>query len=345
MTSIEADSNSAFQPTEADKSIAELAPLDSNLRIEMHKRMLLARRFEERMQNEYNEGRVPGGLMLSIGQEAVGAGVGIALEADDIVRSWVRGNSQAIGRGMPLRLLCAEIMGKVTGGMKGRGGAQFLAWREGAYIGGCSVVGSVLPVAAGHAMAQKLMNKDSVTCVFFGEGALHIGLTHEALNFAGVWKLPAIFVCEDNGYALSAPWKTQTAGAKPASRGAMYGLRGIAVDGNDAEAVYRATREARDAALDGEPTLIEARTYRLAPFSTGETGALGAYVPAEERRLGWEQDPLLRSKLRLAEDLLLQPGDEEKWEAEVADAIEDALRFADKSPYPNPTELLEGVLD
>jgi acetoin:2,6-dichlorophenolindophenol oxidoreductase subunit alpha len=315
--------------------------VNGELRIELHRRMLLARRFEERIEAAHKDGLIPGALHLAVGQEAVGVGACAALEDGDIVRSWVRGHHQAIGRGMPLRLLCAELMGKATGGMKGRGGHQFLLWREGAFLGGCGIVGSVLPVAAGHAMAQQLRGEQRITCCFFGDGGANIGPTHEALNLAGVWKLPIVFVCENNWYALSAPWPSQSASPDIARRADGYGIRGVLVDGNDVEAVYAATREARDAALAGEPTLIEARTYRLSRFSTGD---LGGYVPEGEAE-GWlERDPLRRSRAVLAEFGLLDAEWEARAEAEIEAEIEDALRFAEESPYPDPQDLHEGVL-
>jgi acetoin:2,6-dichlorophenolindophenol oxidoreductase subunit alpha len=202
-------------------------------------------------------------------------------------------------------------------------------------------VGSVLPVAAGHAMAQQLRGEQRITCCFFGDGGANIGPTHEALNLAGVWQLPIVFVCENNWYALSAPWPSQSASPDIARRAEGYGIRGVLVDGNDVEAVYAATREARDAALAGEPTLIEARTYRLSKFSTGD---LGGYVPEGEAE-GWrERDPLRRSRAVLAEFGLLDAEWETRAEAEIESEIEDALRFAEESPYPDPHDLLQGVL-
>jgi len=308
---------------------------------ELYRRMLLARRFEERLEAAHKEGRIPGALHLAVGQEAVGVGVCAARVQGDIVRTWVRGHHQAIGGGMPLRLLCAELMGKATGGMKGRGGHQFLLWRDGGFLGGCGVVGSVLPVAAGHALAQKLRGEERITWCFMGDGAANIGPTHEALNFAGVWRLPIVFVCEHNWYALSASWPAQSASPDVARRAEGYGLRGVLVDGNDVEAVYEAAGEARAAALRGEATLIEARTYRLSRFSTGD---LGGYVPDGEREQWLEHDPLARARVRLVEEDLLAPGDEEGFEREIAAEIEDALAYAEASPYPDPAGYRQGVL-
>jgi pyruvate dehydrogenase E1 component alpha subunit len=308
---------------------------------ELHRRLLLARRLEERLEEVHKEGRIPGALHLAVGQEAVGVGVLAAREPGDLVRTWVRGHHQAVGGGMPLRLLCAELMGKATGGMKGRGGHQFLLWREGGFLGGCGVVGSVLPVAAGHALAQKLRGEEQMTWCFLGDGAANVGPTHEAFNFAGLWKLPIVFVCEHNWYALSAPWPVQSAAPDVARRAEGYGLRGAFVDGNDVEAVYEAAREARSAALQGEPTLLEARTYRLSRFSTGD---LGGYVPEEEREEWLGRDPLVRTRARLVEQGLLTAADEQALEAELAAEIEDALAFAEASPYPDPAGYAAGAL-
>jgi TPP-dependent pyruvate/acetoin dehydrogenase alpha subunit len=318
---------------------------DSDSLVSLHQRMLLARRLEERLQRDHNEGKIPATLYLSTGQEAVGIGVGEALQPGDIVRSWVRGISQALGRRMPLGLLCSEILGRETGGMKGRGGVQFLGWREGGFLGGTGVVGSVLSVAAGHAMALRLRGSAAVTCCFFGEGGVQIGLSHEAFNLAGLWKLPIIFVCENNGYALSASWPVQTAGLDVVSRASVSGLRGVQIDGNRVEEVYAATREAREAALAGEPTLIEARTYRLAPFSTGETGELGSYVPESERAQAWERDPLLLSWKNLKLQGLASDENLRFWEEGIEREIAEALEFAYSSAFPDPSEYVDGVLD
>jgi pyruvate dehydrogenase E1 component alpha subunit len=309
-------------------------------RLGLYRRMLLARRFEERIEAAHREGKIPGALHLAVGQEAVGIGACAALGPGDIVRSWVRGHHQAIGRGMPLRTLAAELMGRATGGMKGRGGHQFLLWREGGFLGGCGVVGSVCPVAAGHAMAQQLRGEAAITCCFIGDGAANIGPTHEALNFAGVWRLPIVFVCENNGYALSASWPMQSAG-DVASRARGYGIRGVAVDGNDVEAVHEVMVEARAAALHGDPTLIEARTYRMSPFSTGD---LGGYVPQGEPEEWAKRDPLLVLGGRLRECGLLSDEIEAGLDRELGEEIDDALRFAEESPWPDPQDLLAGVI-
>ena len=315
--------------------------MSDDLRLELYRRMLLARRFEERIETAHREGRIPGALHLAVGQEAVGIGAGAALEPGDLVRSWVRGHHQAIGRGMPLRILAAELMGKATGGMKGRGGHQFLLWREGGFLGGCGIVGSVCPVAAGHAMAQQLRGEEAITCCFIGDGAVNIGPTHEALNFAGVWRLPIVFVCENNGYALSASWAVQSAG-DVVSRAQGYGIRGTSVDGNDVDAVYETMCEARAAALRGDPTLIEARTYRMSPFSTGD---LGGYVPEGEPEERARRDPLLVLGARLRERGVLTDELEASFERDIGEEIDDALRFGEESPWPDPQDLLTGVMD
>jgi pyruvate dehydrogenase E1 component alpha subunit len=312
-----------------------------DVRLELYRRMLLARRFEERVEAVHREGKIPGALHLAVGQEAVGVGVCASLAPEDIVRSWVRGHHQAIGRGMPLRLLTAELMGKATGCMKGRGGHQLLLWREGNYLGGCGIIGSICPVAAGHAMAQQLRGEVAITCCFVGDGAANIGPFHEALNLAGVWRLPIVFVCENNWYALSASWPMQSAG-DIASRAQGYGIHGASVDGNDVDAVVEVMAEARAAALRGEPTLIEAVTYRMSPFSTGD---LGGYVPDGERERWAERDPLIVLGDRLRKRGALTDMVEGSLEGQIGAEIDDAVRFAEESPYPDPQDLLVGVLD
>jgi acetoin:2,6-dichlorophenolindophenol oxidoreductase subunit alpha len=333
------------EPVLADRSHNQTDVLELGLRIDLYKTMLLCRRFEERMLEEIRKNNVPGGLMQSTGQEAIGVGVGAALQQGDIVRHWVRGVSQAIGRKMPLDILCAEMMGKAMGGIGGRGGIQFATWKEGDFYGGGGVIGSVMSVAAGQAMAQKIRGEKAVTVCYFGEGAVQIGLAHEAFNLAGLWQLPIIFVCENNGYALSAPWKTQTAAPDVVCRAPVYGLRAAKVDGNDAEAVYREAMSAREHALEGRPTLIEATTYRLGMFSTGEVGTLGDYIPADVKE-GWRQyDPLMRLRARLVEQGHMTPEDEARWESEISDTVDDAVQTALNSPEPDPSDLLKGLLE
>lgn len=319
--------------------------LEPSLRIGLHKTMLLARRYEERMFDEHRKGNVPGGMMQSTGQEAIGVGVGATLQEGDIVRHWVRGVSQAIGAKMPLGLLCAEMMGKASGGIGGRGGVQFATWQEGGFFGGGGVIGSVMAVAAGQAMAQKLRGEDAVTVCYFGEGAVQNGLAHEAFNLAGLWKLPIVFVCENNGYALSAPWDMQTAAPDVVCRAPIYGLRAVSVDGNDAEAVYREAVSAREHALGGEPVLIEATTYRLGMFSTGEVGTLGDYIHPHVKEDWRQHDPLKRSCVRLLEEGLMKPDDEARWEAEIENVVDRAVDAALNSPDPDPSDLTKGVLE
>jgi acetoin:2,6-dichlorophenolindophenol oxidoreductase subunit alpha len=302
----------------------------------LYRRMLLARRFEERIAQVHREGRIPGALHLANGQEAVGVGACAALEPEDLIRTWVRGHHQVIGRGMPLRLICAELMGKATGSMRGRGGHQFLAWREGNLLGGCGIIGSVLPVAVGHALAQQLRGERAITVVFSGDGSATIGPTFEALNLAGLWRVPIVFVIEQNRYALSAPWSLQSAG-EIAPRAEPFGVRGVVVDGNDVEAVHAAVGDARAAALDGQPTLIEAQTYRMAPFSTGDQGG---YQPDEELAEWARRDPIERFGERIG----LPYDEHERLCAELDAEIEDALAYADASPYPDPSDLFDGLL-
>ncbi len=340
-----ASPNPQSETSTADRLHNQTGALEPSLRIYLHKTMLLARRYEERMFEEHRKGNVPGGMMQSTGQEAIGVGFGTALQTGDIVRHWVRGVSQAIGAKMPLGLLCAEMMGKASGGIGGRGGVQFATWKEGGFYGGGGVIGSVMSVAAGQAMAQKMRGEDAVTVCYFGEGAVQNGLAHEAFNLAGLWKLPIIFVCENNGYALSAPWDVQTAGPDVVCRAPIYGLRSASVDGNDAEAVYREAVSAREYALGGEPVLIEATTYRLGMFSTGEVGTLGDYIHPDVKE-GWRQhDPLKRSRARLLDEGIMTPEDNASWEAETDAIVGVAVDAALNSPDPDPSELTKGVLE
>lgn len=303
-------------------------------KIAMYRRMLIVRRIEEGLFARYKEGRTRGPIHTCDGQEAVGVAVTAVLEADDIVTSTHRGHAHFIGKGLEPGRVLAEIFGKATGYCRGRAGHMLVASREHGMLGGNAIVGGAVPVAIGQALGFQVQGRDRVVVPFFGDGAAHIGMVHEALNVAGLWKLPVVFVCEHNEYGLTVHARHQSALADIAVRAEGYGMPGIIVDGNDAVALYRAAAEAVARARRGDgPTLIEAKTYRMAGFSTSDQGG---YQPAEEMAAWRERDPIARLRAELAgalDDARLAALD-----AAAERTVADAFAFAEASPLPPPAE-------
>lgn len=312
------------------------------LLLELYRRMLTVRRLEERLLELKKEGRTVGALHLCVGQEAVGIGVGAALRPTDTLGSTHRGHAHLIGKGTDLRALTAELWGKAAGVVGGRGGHQLMADPSIGLLGGSGVVGSNVPVMVGQALAMKMRGEDRVAVALFGDGAANIGEVHEAINLASVWRLPVIFVCENNQWGLTVPFRQQCAVADVAERAKGYGVAGGVVDGNDVEAVYGAVTEGRRLAVeDGTPSLLEMKTYRLHGFSTGD---LGGYQPEDELELWRARDPLLLTRQRLAERQALDDDADQRCKEETARAVEDALEYAMSLPDPDPRPYVEGVL-
>jgi pyruvate dehydrogenase E1 component alpha subunit len=235
----------------------------------------------------------------------------------------------------------AEILGKKTGYCKGKGGSMHIADFSIGMLGATAVVGAGIPIATGAGLSTKLRDTDQVTACFFGDGASNQGTFHEGINMAAVWKLPVLFVCENNLYAMGTR-QTQVMLQKDiAQRAVAYGIPGISVDGNDVLAVYEAAKDAVNRARSGEgPTLIECKTYRHKGHSRWDPAT---YRPKEEVEEWLEKDPVARLKKRLLEDRVLSDAKAAEMEREVARAVEDAVKFAMDSPYPAPEEALEDV--
>jgi len=307
----------------------------------MYRKMLEIRLFEEKVFELYGQNLVPGTIHLYAGEEAVAAGVCSALRKDDYIISTHRGHGHCIAKGADLNRTMAEILGKETGYCKGKGGSMHIADFSIGMLGATAVVGAGLPIAVGAGLSAKLRKTDQVTVCFFGEGASNQGTFHESLNMASTWKLPVIFVCENNLYAMGTRQSRVMNIENVADRAAAYGIQGVATDGNDVLAVYKATSEAVEKARRGEgPTLIECKTYRHKGHSRVDPAK---YRPKEEVQDWLRRDPIKNLKEYLAREYSLTDDELQSIEKEAAIRIDEAVKFALESPYPKPEEALEDV--
>lgn len=296
----------------------------------MYRQMLRIRHTEERVLELLLRSKLSSTMChVSIGQEAVAAGVCAALESGDYITSTHRGHGHFLARGGSMRALFAELMGKETGACAGRGGSMHLVDPSIGHLGSNAIVGGHIAIAAGAALWSQITGDGRVTASFFGDGATAEGIFHEAVNFAALWKLPLIFVVENNQYAMSLPWARSTAEPSMAKKAAGYGLAGVDVDGQDVEAVQLAAIEAVERARSGSgPTLLGVLTYRFLGHSRGDPST---YRDAAEEKLWTARDPLA-----LFRERLISSGTEQKALAELDEAvlaeIEDAVSFAEASP-------------
>jgi acetoin:2,6-dichlorophenolindophenol oxidoreductase subunit alpha len=303
--------------------------------------MVLIRRYEEHLYQLFLQGSVPGTLHQCQGQEAVAVGVCSALRRDDLVYSTHRPVGHLIAKGASLEAMTAEIWGKVTGCVGGKGGQMHLAdFAVGAMVSN-AIVGANIPIATGSAMSFRLQGLDRVAVSFFGEGASNTGAFHEGLNLAAVRDAPVIFVCENNLYAASTHITLTTRIANIAERAAAYGMPGVVVDGMDVEAVYAAARTAVARARAGKgPTLVEAKTYRYRGHSRGDPGG---YRTKDEHAAWTAQDPIERLRRRLTRDFAIPAARLAEIETAAQARVEAAVEFARRSPEPTLESGLEHV--
>jgi acetoin:2,6-dichlorophenolindophenol oxidoreductase subunit alpha len=277
---------------------AQDSTASAEARLGLYRTMVECRRFETRAQELFFEGLVRGTTHLGIGQEAVAAGFAAAMRADDYTFCTYRGHNHTLARGVPMAPIFAELFGRASGLLGGKGGSMHLTSIEHGVMGSYAIVGAHLPIALGAAWSAQYRKSGQVAVCFFGDGATNIGAFHEALNMAAVWKAPVVFVCENNQYMEYTPIGAVTAVARPAAdRASAYGLEPIVVDGNDADAVHAVARTAIDRARDGAgPSLIEALTYRHGGHSRADPGK---YRPDDEVKAWLARDPIpaLRAKL------------------------------------------------
>lgn len=307
------------------------------------RQMLLIRHFEEKAGEAYSLGKIGGFCHLYIGQEAVAVGAIAALRPDDYITASYREHGHALARGMSARSVMAELFGKAAGCSGGKGGSMHLFDAERGFLGGHGIVGGHIPLAAGMAFAAKYRGTDQVAVCFFGEAATNIGAFHEALNMAELWGLPAIFICENNGYGMGTALRRASATVGVAERAAVYGMACAAVDGQDVYAVKAAVdRAVARARTDGRPTLLEMRTYRYVGHSMSDP-AHGTYRTKEEVEEFRLRDPIALLRARLEDDGALDATGFDVLNAEVVAEVDDAVAFAEQAPEPDPSVLLADV--
>jgi len=322
-------------------SAGESLTVDASQLLEWYEQMAVIRQTEKAVYDLFMSGLVKGTTHLAAGHEAVAVGTSAALREDDYVFATYRGHHHAIARGATPAECLAELMSKATGLCKAKGGSMHLTKADRGMLGSYAIVGSHLPIAAGAAWSAKLRGTDQVAVAFFGDGATNIGAFHEALNLAAVWKLPVLFVCENNLYMEYTPISAVTSVANPAAdRAVAYGLPAEIIDGNDVIKVHDTARVAVNRARAGDgPTVIEALTYRHYGHSRADPAK---YRPADEVERWMQRDPLLVARERLT-SLGVDAADIDALDAKVADMIKAAVQEAKDAPYPDPATALTDV--
>lgn len=318
----------------------ELALPKTRLR-DMMVRMLRIRTFDEQA-SRVKSTSIPGFLHNSIGQEAEIVGACMALREDDYMTGNHRSHGHPIGKGAPLDPLMAELFGKATGVCRGKGGSMHLAAFSVGSLGESGIVGASMPAATGAALSAQLRGTDQVCLCFFGDGAANCGPFHESLNLAAVWKLPVIFLCENNGYAANTAQAQTTSVLDIATRASSYGMPGVTVDGQDVLAVYVTVSAAVDRARAGQgPTLVEAKTYRYCDHMEEDESV--PYRTDEEVQLWRARDPIDLFATQLCKTEDFTPAVVDAIKAEVVAEVAAALAFAQRSAMPDADALLEDV--
>jgi pyruvate dehydrogenase E1 component alpha subunit len=300
---------------------------------EVLRKMYLIRRFEEGAEDSYMRGLIHGTMHLSIGQEASALGICMPLTDDDQITSTHRGHGHCIAKGADVKRMFAEFFGKTTGYCKGRGGSMHIADVAKGNLGANGIVAGGIPIAVGAALTSKKMKTGKVVVSFFGDGANNEGAFHEALNMAAIWKLPVIFVCENNGYGMSTSTERSTAVHNIAERAAAYSMPGVIVDGNDFSAVAEASQAAVERARRGEgPTLIESKTYRYRGHSKSDRNRYRTKEEIED----WmtNRDPIVQFEAALKEFGVIDDAGIEAVREAVAKEIAEGIDFAKESPMP-----------
>ncbi|CAN5905908.1 thiamine pyrophosphate-dependent dehydrogenase E1 component subunit alpha [soil metagenome] len=314
---------------------------DSENLKELLSTMFLIRAFDEKVDELYAEGALHGTAHFYVGQEAVAVGAMSALREGDVITGTHRGHGHAIAFGLDLDRMAAELLGKASGYCHGKGGSMHIADVEAGMLGANGIVGGSMGIACGAGWAFKRRGQDHVAVCFFGDGAVQEGIFNETLNMAAIWKLPVIFVCENNQYAMSLSVKKGFATERISDRAAGYGMAGTSVDGMELDEVHEAATDAVERARNGEgPTLIEAVTYRYLGHSKSDANL---YRTREEIKKWREHDPTQRFVARLEEDGTLESEEWREVEQQAKEQIEEAFEKAANEPEPQPESALEDV--
>lgn len=316
---------------------------------DMFQMMVRSRRFEERLAEEVRKGYsretrtgIPRGVHLSLGREAIAAGACANLRADDYVAVGHRGMGVQVARGLKMNLMMAEIFGRKTGYNKGRGGSLHIADFASGVLLANSIVGASIPIATGVALSAKMRGTDQVCLDFFSDGACNTSRFHEGINLGSIWKLPVVYIIENDLYGFSTPFSYHMNIPDIAVRASAYGIPGVIVDGNDVVAVYKAVSEAVARARKGEgPSLIECKTYTRGGLYEGDP--FQTYKPEEEYEEWLKKDPILKFRDQLIKTGVLTEKEADEIDRAVLGEVDKAVKFAVESAFPDPAEALEDV--
>jgi len=323
------------------KSIKSYALKKENV-LKMYKGMLKIRFFENKITDLYSKGLMPGLAHLYIGEEAIAVGVCTNLTEHDFAVSTHRGHGHLIAQGADLKKMMAEVLGKKTGFCKGKGGSMHIMDVSKGILGANGIVGAGIPIATGSAYSAKVKGTDQITVAFFGDAASNQGTFHESTNMAAAWKLPIVYVCENNLYGISVDIREVTATKDIADRAKAYDIPGIVVDGNDVLEVYRVTKEAVERARKGEgPSLIECKTYRFKGHHVGDPGRV--YRLEKETEEWIKRCPIKTFRERIIKEKITSEEEVNLIEKDLKEIIKEVTDFAVQSPYPAEKEVYEDL--
>ncbi len=307
----------------------------------IYERMRRIRTFEDRAADLFAQGKLPGFVHLYAGEEAIAVGACAHLVDTDYITSTHRGHGHCIAKGVDTREMMAEVYGKATGACKGKGGSMHIADVSKGMLGANGIVGAGGPLACGSALTAKTLGLNSVTVCFYGDGAAEQGTIHESMNLAAIWKLPVVFICENNLFAESTPWFYHCSAKDIADRGTANNIPGVLVDGTDVFAVYEAAGEAIARARRGDgPTLLEARAFRYYGHFQGDAVL---YYTDETRAQQKAKDPIDQFRRRVLERSILAEAELDAIDARIREEIDTAVTFAEASPMPEPDQVLTDV--
>lgn len=317
---------------------------NKEFKTQLYRTMVRIRRFEEKLIELKARGLIPGVLHLYIGEDATATGTCAALRQDDYITSTHRGHGHCIAKGGDISRMMAELYGRSTGYCRGKGGSMHIADINLGILGANGIVSAGMPIAGGAALSIKMQGTDQAVVCFFGDGAANQGAFHESLNMAALWKLPVVYVCENNQYAISTAQSRSSSIRDVYLRKDAYGMHGCTVDGNDVMAVYEAAQQAVEQARGGEgPTLMECKTYRWRGHYEGEADRMYTYRTDQEIEEWMRRCPIERFRIKLLEEGILGKDDFDKMEHDIQKEIEEAVQFAESSPFPDPEDALTGL--
>jgi pyruvate dehydrogenase E1 component alpha subunit len=315
--------------------------LDAELQVELYRKMVLIRRFEEKTNQMYQKGKISGFCHLYIGEEAVGVGAISAIHDADYVVTGYREHGQAIAKGIEPKLVMAELFGKQAGISKGKGGSMHIFSREKRFLGGDAIVAGNLPLAVGAGLAIKYRKEDDIVLCFFGDGAVNEGAFHESFNLAALWKLPVLFFCENNKYGMGTPVERASSIEDLAKRAACYKMDWQIIDGMDVLEVYETTKAVADRVRSRkQPEMIEAKTYRFRGHSIADPEV---YREKEEVEQWKQRDPIVRLRKKLTGEGVLTENKIEQITGEVEKVVNEAIKFADEAEFPPASSICENV--